>query len=222
MTQSSNQAEIRQAIQDAQASVRDAAQSALEAAQTARDAARTARDAARAAGAGDGVSAPDAPSPAEAPLPPGTIVIPTDGPDPDIHISVDGRGIHVQQGTTNTTLPIHDVVPKGAVQIAWAIPATLSVLLIWWPLSRAVIGWLRRKSAIAQDTAALEARLRDRFETMERNIDTVAIELEKLAEGQRFTNKLIAERQTGVPPVAVPVNVPVGAPVGAPAGTPPR
>lgn len=124
----------------------------------------------------------------------GVIIIPTDGPDPDISVRVDGEGIHVTQGESQTLIPIRDVVPRGAVQIAWAIPAALSILVIWWPLSRAVIRWINRKHVSNQEAAALEARLRDRFETLERNLDTVAVEMERLSEGQRFTNKLLAER----------------------------
>lgn len=198
----------RDVARDAQQAARDAQEAAREVAREARQAAQEARDAAREAGRAAQQSADDALREANAPVQrtdaygPGTIVIPTDGPEPDIRISVDGGGIHVQQGDNSTTLPIHDVVPRGAVQIAWAIPATLSILLIWWPLSRAVIGWLRRKTAVAQDSAALEARLAGRMETLERNIDTVAVEMERLAEGQRFTNKLLADRQRDAVPVA--------------------
>jgi len=57
-----------------------------------------------------------------------------------------------------------------------------------------VIRWLNRKHVANNETAALEARMRDRFETLERNLDTVAVEMERLSEGQRFTNKLLSER----------------------------
>jgi hypothetical protein len=33
-----------------------------------------------------------------------------------------------------------------------------------------------------------------RLDAMERNIDTVAVELERVSEGQRFTNKLLEQR----------------------------
>lgn len=191
-----------------QQSAREVQQAAVDAA---RDAQRAAQDAARAAQdaatrAGDAAQPPEPPQPPDAPLPPGaygpgTIIIPRDGDRPSISLSVDGDGIHVRQGTNETVIPVRDVVPRGAVQIAWAIPATLSILLIWWPISRAVVGWLRRKTAVAHDTTVLEARLSSRMEQMERNIDTVAVEMERLAEGQRFTNRLITERQGDAVPV---------------------
>lgn len=117
----------------------------------------------------------------------------------------DGTIILTQDGFTRD-IPLRDAIPREAVQIAWAIPATLSVLLIWWPLSRAVIRWLNRKNVANGETAALEARLRDRLDLLERNVDTVAVEMERLSEGQRFTNKLLADRaEQGE---RVPLNVP--------------
>lgn len=206
VAQSQNAQDAVRAAQEAtnaavRATQEAAATAARDAQRAAQEAARAAQDAARAGRASE-LQPPDPPEPPDAPAPPGTIVIPRDGGRPPISINVDGQGIHLRQGDNETIIPVRDVVPRGAVQIAWAIPATLSILLIWWPLSRAVIGWLRRKSAVAHDTAALEARLASRMEQMERNIDTVAVEMERLAEGQRFTNRLIAERQgeaVGVP-----------------------
>lgn len=123
-----------------------------------------------------------------------TIVIPTDGPEADINIRVDGKGVHVLQGTRETTIPIHDVVPRGAVQIAWAVPATFALLLVGWPISRALARWIDRRSQLSRSTERLSQQFEERFAAMERNIDTVAIEVEKLSEAQRFTTKLLSER----------------------------
>jgi len=73
-----------------------------------------------------------------------------------------------------------------------------------WPLSRAVIRWLDRKRTDDRQTTQLQQRLDDRFATLERNIDTVAVEVERLAEGQRFTTKLLAERDPRVAVNATP------------------
>ncbi len=113
---------------------------------------------------------------------------------PEITADFVNGSLVLHQGGNTTTVPWRDAVPTGVVQIAWAIPATLSILLIWWPLSRAVIRWINRKNVSNNEATALEARMRDRFETLERNLDTVAVEMERLSEGQRFTNKLLAER----------------------------
>ncbi|MFY7921037.1 MAG: hypothetical protein ACOVSI_01355 [Gemmatimonas sp.] len=147
--------------------------------------------------------------PATAPLPPGErpIVFNTGNGEP-VGVTMQGGVITLTQSGAVQSFPVRDFIPREATQIAWAIPATLSILLIWWPISRAVIRWLNRKHVSNAESAALEARLRERMDTLERNLDTVAIEMERVAEGQRFTNRLLAER-----PVPVPVVVPQGVPV---------
>jgi hypothetical protein len=146
--------------------------------------------------------------PAPPPPPAAPIIFTSDNGRP-VSITMDGGNIVLTQEGNTQVIPLRTMIPREAVQVAWAVPATLSILLIWWPLSRAVIRWINRKQVVERDTAALEERWRERFEEMARNVDTVAIEVEKLSEGQRFTNRLLSER-----PVQVPVEVPQGVPVG--------
>jgi hypothetical protein len=168
-----NAAEAARNAADAQASADKAIENAIQAAE-------------RAVNAG-----------AEAPPPPAMegepVVFSTDDGKPVSMSFKDGTIFLTQEGNTQV-IPLREAIPREASQIAWAIPATLSILLIWWPLSRAVIRWLNRKHVANNEAAALEARLRDRMETLERNLDTVAVEMERLSEGQRFTNKLLTER----------------------------
>jgi hypothetical protein len=154
------------------------------------------QDAERAVNA-DNAGEPRAPLPGPPANPGNAPIVFTEDNGRPVSISMkDGNLVLTQEGNTQV-IPLRDVVPREAVQIAWAFPATLSVLLIWWPLSRAVIRWINRKHVANTETAALEARLRERFETLERNLDTVAVEMERLSEGQRFTNKLLAQRADG-------------------------
>lgn len=41
--------------------------------------------------------------------------------------------------------------------------------------------------------------LRQRLEQLQQSMDSVAIEVERISEGQRFTTKLLSERQEGEP-----------------------
>lgn len=161
------------------------------------------QEAERAVNGGDPAVAPVPPVP---PLPgQGPVVFTNDGDRP-VSISFDNGSLILSQEGNTQVIPLREAIPREAAQIAWAIPATLSVLLIWWPLSRAVIRWLNRKNVANGEAAALEARMRDRLELLERNVDTVAVEMERLSEGQRFTNKLLADRaEQGE---RVPLNVP--------------
>ena len=211
-------AEAARASQNA----REATQNASQAAQNASQAAQTAeqaranadriienaiQEAERAVNAGEPAIAPVPP----VPPPPGQgpVVFTNDNGRP-VSISFDNGSLILTQEGNTQVIPLRDAVPREAAQIAWAIPATLSIFFIWWPISRAVIRWLNRKHVANNESTAIEARLRERLEVLERNVDTVAVEMERLSEGQRFTNRLLAER-----PVQVPVEVPAGVPVGA-------
>jgi len=175
--------------QNAAQAARNAAQAQVEADRAIENAIQAAERAAQSVG--EDVPPPAAP-PADAQSPIRGISF-GEG-QPEVTADFVNGNLVLHQGGNTTTVPWRDAVPSGVVQIAWAIPATLSILLIWWPLSRAVIRWINRKNVSNNEAAALEARVRDRFETLERNLDTVAVEMERLSEGQRFTNKLLAER----------------------------
>ena len=74
-----------------------------------------------------------------------------------------------------------------AVPIAFFIAVVVIVIVV--PIVRAVIRRSERQERSAGLTPALESRL-DRIEAM---IETVSVEVERLAEGQRFTTRLLSE-----------------------------
>ncbi len=82
---------------------------------------------------------------------------------------------------------------------------TVIVLALGIPLVRAYIRKQDRVDVPTRLTPELEARL-DRLESM---VETVSVEVERMAEGQRFTTRLLSEgaAQTQVPPAraATPV-----------------
>ncbi len=124
-----------------------------------------------------------------APRMPGTIIFPTDGDNP-ISVRVDGSGIHLTQNGTETIIPVRDVVPRGAVLMTYTLSAAFAFVIVGLPLARAFARRMDRRTATKGVTAELQTRL----DAMDRNIDTVAVELERVSEGQRFTSKLLAER----------------------------
>lgn len=71
------------------------------------------------------------------------------------------------------------LVPMGAIGI---------------PLVRAHIRRMERESSAP--VAAVPPDLAHRLERMEQAIDSIAVEVERISEGQRFTTKLLAERGT--------------------------
>ncbi|MEN9507658.1 MAG: hypothetical protein RLZZ621_221 [Gemmatimonadota bacterium] len=132
----------------------------------------------------------------------GTIVIQETGGQP-VTINVDRRGIHLRQGREVTTIPIRDVVPRGLVQLSWAFVALLVLFSIVRPITRAVVRWIDRRAVVDREQAALRQEMSTRLATLERNLDTAAVEIERLAEAQRFATRLLTERQhDAVPPAS--------------------
>ena len=131
------------------------------------------------------------PAPARAPsVPkPGTIVFPGDGGQ-DISVTVDRLGIHVKQRGNETVVPIRDIVPRGAVQMTYSVSAALVFSILAIPIGRAIGRWIDRRGTVPQMPVDAGRRLA----AMETAIDAVAVEVERIGEGQRYAAKLMAER----------------------------
>lgn len=72
---------------------------------------------------------------------------------------------------------------------------TVIVLVIGIPLVRSYVRRKERGPFLTEMPSELNARL-DRIESM---VETVAVEVERLAEGQRFTTRLLSEGALQVP-----------------------
>jgi heme exporter protein D len=77
------------------------------------------------------------------------------------------------------------------VVMAGVIGGTIAISMIAMAVARIVASARRRKELPDSSIARLEARL----ERMEQAIDAMATEVERVADGQRFTSRLLAERQ---------------------------
>ena len=77
--------------------------------------------------------------------------------------------------------------PEIAVPLGFF--ATVIILVIGVPISRSIS---RRVNAEVKNPR-LPSEIGDRLERMEQAIEAVAIEVERISEGQRFTTKLLSE-----------------------------
>ncbi len=79
------------------------------------------------------------------------------------------------------------------------IPIVLFIMMgvtaIGYPIARALARKLDRESLPPKIPLELSGRL----ERMEQAIDSIAVEVERISEGQRFTTKLLSERPQGAP-----------------------
>ena len=67
---------------------------------------------------------------------------------------------------------------------------SIPVIVIGLPIARAYARRMERRDALPAVPSDVNARL----ERMEQAIDSIAIEVERISEGQRFTTKLLSER----------------------------
>ena len=90
-------------------------------------------------------------------------------------------------------------IPRAAAQSPWArpdivVPAVSVVsLTLLLPLA---IGWARRIGRRAPPVASIPSDLKMRLDRIENAVETIAIEVERVSEGQRFVTKVLAERPT--------------------------
>ena len=75
-----------------------------------------------------------------------------------------------------------------------------SICSIVYPLVRA---WARRRVGRAAAPLPVSA-IEDRLDRIERSMEAIALEVERVSEGQRFVTKLLAEKATSQLPPARP------------------
>lgn len=75
--------------------------------------------------------------------------------------------------------------------------SSIPVIAIGVPLARAFAKRLERSAS----PSAIPHELFARLERMEQAIDSIAVEMERVSEGQRFTTKLLTERAADRPAV---------------------
>ena len=131
---------------------------------------------------------------AEAPAAQPAIVINGTNGEPDIRIDVQDGKLIVAQGTTEKVIPIRDVVPKGAVAITAIFFGCMAFMVVGWPIARAIARMIDRRTLHPPAAPVLGREVMTRMDALERNLDTVAIEVEKLSEAHRFTTRLLQER----------------------------
>ena len=77
------------------------------------------------------------------------------------------------------------------VIMAGVIGITIAISMVAMAIAR-IVSSRRRSKELPESSVA---RLEQRLERMEQAIDAMATEVERVAEGQRFTSKLLADRQ---------------------------
>src|SRR5512132_3975070 len=77
-------------------------------------------------------------------------------------------------------------IPPQAVDIAIGFFVTCAVIIVGWPISRALGRRFERRGA----PPALEAGMTEQLQRIEQSVEAIAIEVERISESQRFLAKL--------------------------------
>jgi hypothetical protein len=115
-------------------------------------------------------------------------------------VSTPGQATTVGKATTagqaTTTVPPaapdnSEMIPPQVVDISIAFFVTATICIVGLPLARAFARLIDRK---AQIKSVPSSDLTPQIRQLQDSVDAMAIELERISEGQRFTAKLLAER----------------------------
>lgn len=89
-----------------------------------------------------------------------------------------------------------DQIPPQVIPIVQSFFTTVAIIALGIPIIRAIARRWERHTP----PPALPADLTARLERIEQAVEAVAIEVERISEGQRFTAKLMADMQQRVLP----------------------
>lgn len=94
----------------------------------------------------------------------------------------EGRSVTIQPPS------FENVVPQGAVDISIAFFVSMAFIIVGLPIARA---WARRMDRRGEPASA--SQIAPRLDRIEQAVEAIAIEVERVSEGQRYTTKTIAE-----------------------------
>jgi hypothetical protein len=87
--------------------------------------------------------------------------------------------------------PANEIVPPQVVDISIAFFLMIAVIIIGLPLARAFARRMDRKSAAPQMPTEVSGQLAQ----LNQAVDAIALEVERISEGQRFTTRLLSEQR---------------------------
>jgi hypothetical protein len=85
-------------------------------------------------------------------------------------------------------------IPPEAVDISIAFFVTIAAIIIFLPLARAIARRMDRRSV-----QQVSPEVSNQLEHLNRAVDAIALEVERISEGQRFTTRLLTEQRDAAP-----------------------
>ena len=94
--------------------------------------------------------------------------------------------------STMTMPPASEIIPPQAVDISIAFFLMLAVIIIGLPLARAFARRMDRKGG---GPAQIPREVSDQLVQINQAVDAIALEVERISEGQRYTTRLLSEQR---------------------------
>ena len=88
--------------------------------------------------------------------------------------------------------PANEIIPQQAVDISIAFFLTVALIIIGLPLARAFARRMDRKGG---GTAQIPTEVSAQLAHLNQAVDAIAVEVERISEGQRFTTRLLSEQR---------------------------
>jgi hypothetical protein len=112
-----------------------------------------------------------------------------------------GRVFTIQgpDGNTQITIPpraFENTIPPQAVDISIAFFLMIAAIVIGLPLARAFARRMDRRGA---GTPQIPAEITSQLAHLNQSVDAIALEIERISEGQRFTTRLLSEHKEALP-----------------------
>ncbi len=121
---------------------------------------------------------------------------PTPPPNPDVThrtFTIRGRdGAETVIGVPAT--PFDNGIPPAAVDISISFFLTVAAIIIGLPLARAFARRMDRRGA----SSPMSNELTSQLTQLNQAVDAIALEVERISEGQRFTTRLLSEQREAV------------------------
>lgn len=97
--------------------------------------------------------------------------------------------------TTSTSTPYDRDMPPRVKDVSIAFIVMISFVIVGLPLVRAIA---RRIDKGSQPPPAIPREMRDQLQQISQSVDAIAIEVERISEGQRFTTRMLADKPQNV------------------------
>ena len=154
------------------------------------------------AGQAAGVAVQAVPAPPAVAPPAQVPTTPEIAPDmlpPDIHV-IDAEAIRhqIDAAFAQSQFPFGPngpmYIPDELIGLVLGSLALILAMIIGYPIARALARRIDRQTVARTEAALPSPEVVARLERIEHAVETMAVEIERISEGQRFTNRLFSEQ----------------------------